>query len=86
MLLEGHRGWRNERKLDPEEGFPRGRYVMLHTLSHILIRELALECGYNAQVSERGSMQKMMESILKRESFFIQQQPILMGPLVDWSV
>ena len=48
MLLEGHRGWRNERKLDPEEGFPRGRYVMLHTLSHILIRELALECGYNA--------------------------------------
>ena len=30
-------------------------------------------------------MQKMMESILKQESFFIQQQPILMGPLVDWS-
>jgi hypothetical protein len=24
------------------------RYVMLHTLAHLVIRELALECGYNA--------------------------------------
>lgn len=44
----GHRGWRNARKLDPAEGFPGIRYAMLHTLSHLLIRELALECGYNA--------------------------------------
>jgi hypothetical protein len=47
-LLGGHRGWRNSRKLDPDEGYPGIRYAMLHTLSHLLIRELALECGYNA--------------------------------------
>jgi Domain of unknown function (DUF1998) len=48
MLLGGHRGWRNSRHLDSEEGYPGIRYAMLHTLSHLLIRELALECGYNA--------------------------------------
>lgn len=47
-LFEGHRGWRNARKLNPNEGFPGVRYTMLHTLAHLLIRELALECGYNA--------------------------------------
>ena len=48
-LQAGHRGWRNARKLDPDDGFPGIRYAMLHTLSHLLIREeLALECGYNA--------------------------------------
>lgn len=47
-LQEGHRGWRNARKLDPNEGYPGARYALVHTLSHILIRELALECGYNA--------------------------------------
>ena len=48
MLRGGHRGWRNARHLDPNEGYPGIRYAMLHTLSHLLIRELALECGYNA--------------------------------------
>jgi hypothetical protein len=47
-LLAGHRGWRTSRRLDPAEEFPGVRYAMLHTLSHLLIRELALECGYNA--------------------------------------
>jgi hypothetical protein len=44
----GHQGWRNARKLDPVEGYPGIRYAMLHTFAHLLIRELALECGYNA--------------------------------------
>lgn len=48
ILRGGHRGWRNARRLDPDEGYPGIRYVMLHTLSHLLIRELALECGYGA--------------------------------------
>ncbi|MAL96783.1 MAG: sulfate ABC transporter substrate-binding protein [Haliea sp.] len=48
MLRGGHKGWRNSRRLDPDEGYPGIRYAMLHTLSHLLIRELALECGYNA--------------------------------------
>ena len=47
-LYEGHQGWRNARKQDPDEDFPGIRYVMLHTLAHLLIRELSLECGYNA--------------------------------------
>lgn len=48
-LRGGHKGWRNSRHLcPPEEGYPGARYVMLHTLAHLLIRELALECGYNA--------------------------------------
>lgn len=47
-LFEGHKGWRNSRKLAPEVGYPRIRYAMLHTFAHLLIRELALECGYNA--------------------------------------
>ncbi|MFX7328913.1 DUF1998 domain-containing protein, partial [Acinetobacter baumannii] len=48
MLRGGHRGWRNSRHLDPDERYPGIRYAMLNTLSHLLIRELALECGYNA--------------------------------------
>ena len=47
-LEEGHQGWRNSRNLDRNLGYPGIRYVMLHTFAHLLIRELALECGYNA--------------------------------------
>jgi hypothetical protein len=48
LLRKGHKAWRNARKLNPNDGYPCIRYTMLHTLAHILIRELALECGYNA--------------------------------------
>ncbi|BCO30130.1 hypothetical protein TspCOW1_02330 [Thiohalobacter sp. COW1] len=48
MLLAGHRAWRSARGLAPDEGYPGNRYAMLHTFAHLLIRELALECGYNA--------------------------------------
>lgn len=48
MLLAGHRAWRSSRRLSPDENYPDIRYSMLHTLAHLLIRELALECGYNA--------------------------------------
>jgi len=47
-LATGHRGWRNARGLLPADGYPGIRYAMLHTFAHLLIRELALECGYNA--------------------------------------
>nr|HMS73225.1 DUF1998 domain-containing protein [Baekduia sp.] len=47
-LLEGHRLWRARRNLDPANGFPGWRYLLLHTFSHALLRELALECGYSA--------------------------------------
>lgn len=47
-LEKGHRGWRIKRGKDPATGFPGIRYVLLHTIAHLLIREFALECGYNA--------------------------------------
>lgn len=48
MIEQGHRLWRSARDLDPTVGYPGIRYTLLHTFAHLLIRELALECGYNA--------------------------------------
>jgi hypothetical protein len=69
MLQRGHQGWRNARQLDPGNGYPGIRYAMLHTFSHLLIRELALECGYNAaSIRERiysdNDLQDPMAGIL----------------------
>jgi len=49
-LYEAHRQWRQRRSLpvDEAQGWPGTRFVVLHTLAHALIRELALECGYGA--------------------------------------
>lgn len=47
-LEAGHERWRRRRNLDPYEGWREARFVLLHTLAHILINELALECGYSA--------------------------------------
>jgi len=39
---------------DATAGWPGARYIALHTLSHLLLRTIALECGYNgASISER---------------------------------
>ncbi|MYW05319.1 DUF1998 domain-containing protein [Streptomyces sp. SID3343] len=39
---------------DPMKHWPGARYIALHTLSHLLIRTIALECGYNsASLAER---------------------------------
>jgi len=39
---------------DPMHGWPGARYIVLHTLSHLLIRTIALECGYSsASLAER---------------------------------
>jgi hypothetical protein len=41
-------------EFDPLYGWPGIRYIALHTLSHLLIRAIALECGYSsASLSER---------------------------------
>lgn len=41
-------------EFDPLHGWPGARYIALHTLSHLLIRTIALECGYNsASLAER---------------------------------
>jgi hypothetical protein len=48
QFLRAHRHWRSQRKLEPSTGFPGLRYVLLHSLSHALIRQFSVECGYAA--------------------------------------
>lgn len=45
-LATGHKRWMDARK--SERPFPGGPYVLLHTLSHLLIQSLAMRCGYPA--------------------------------------
>jgi hypothetical protein len=45
-LASGHQIWIKDRKT--ERPFPGGPYVLLHTLSHLLIQALAMRCGYPA--------------------------------------
>ncbi len=45
-LAIGHQRWAEDRKL--HRPFPGGPYVLLHTLSHLLIQSLAMRCGYPA--------------------------------------
>jgi Domain of unknown function (DUF1998) len=53
-FFEAHRRWRSNRGLTPDDGFPTMRYVLLHSLSHALIRQFAMECGYTtASIRER---------------------------------
>ena len=47
QLLDGWRTWAAERHR-PEDGFPGLAYVMLHSLSHMLMTSIALDCGYPA--------------------------------------
>ena len=47
QLVEGWRAWAEERHR-PEDGFPGLAYVMLHSLSHMLMTSIALDCGYPA--------------------------------------
>jgi len=53
-LNEGYKGWRIAHHQKPDAGYLGARYYMLHTLAHLIIREFALECGYNAaSIQER---------------------------------
>jgi hypothetical protein len=47
-LRRSHQEWRRRRNLEPGAGWPGERYVLLHSLAHALINEMALECGYPA--------------------------------------
>lgn len=52
-MEEKYRAWALERGVDADD-FPGARHVLLHTLAHVLIRQLALDCGYSAaSVRER---------------------------------
>ena len=46
QLADGYEVWRRNRAT--QRPFPGGPYVLLHTLSHLLIQSLAMRCGYPA--------------------------------------
>ena len=46
QLVDGHLAWARQRS--SERHFPGGPYVLLHTLSHLLIQSLSMRCGYPA--------------------------------------
>jgi hypothetical protein len=45
-LEAGHEHWSKDRKV--KRPFPGGPYILLHTLSHLLLQSLAMRCGYPA--------------------------------------
>jgi Domain of unknown function (DUF1998) len=45
-LASGHQQWMKDRK--SQRLFPGGPYILLHTLSHLLIQSLSMRCGYPA--------------------------------------
>lgn len=52
-LAAGHRRFMESRK--SQRPFPGGAYVLLHTLSHLLVQSLAMRCGYPAiSIRERA--------------------------------
>jgi len=47
-LERGHQRWLERLKVRLQRPFPGGPYVLLHTLSHLLLQSLAMRCGYPA--------------------------------------
>ena len=45
-LAAGHYSWTDERS--SSRSFPGGAYILLHSLSHLLIQSLSMRCGYPA--------------------------------------
>jgi len=46
--------WAANRDQQVNPNFPIARYLLIHTLSHLLIRQVSLECGYSsASIRER---------------------------------
>ncbi len=70
QLRQAHVRWRERRGLDAGIGWRGHRYTLLHSLSHLLINELSLECGYSAaSIRERlycaeGAPDEAMAGIL----------------------
>ena len=47
--IQAHNSWCKLRSLNPEQvRFPGVRYILLHSFAHALMRQMAIECGYNA--------------------------------------
>lgn len=63
-LHDGHKKWAEDRKSD--RPFPGGKYLVLHTLSHLLIQSLAMRCGYPA-----SSIRERIYSDMERDRYGI---------------
>ncbi|WP_016907647.1 DUF1998 domain-containing protein [Streptomyces xiaopingdaonensis] len=65
---ENRRPHRHKGPFEPWKDWPGARYLALHTLSHLIIRTISLECGYNsASLAERiyaGSQEEPHSGIL----------------------
>lgn len=49
QAIEVHKKWCSVRSLDPNiVRFPGIRYILIHSFAHALMRQMAIECGYNA--------------------------------------
>jgi hypothetical protein len=46
-MAQIHRAWRRDHEL-PAADYPGARFVLLHSLAHMLIQGLALDCGYSS--------------------------------------
>jgi hypothetical protein len=54
QLQQAIRSWRARRGLAPAGPVPPARLVLLHTFSHLLLHQVALDCGYStASIRER---------------------------------
>jgi len=55
LFFEAHKKWCASRGIEePEKSYPGMRYILLHSFSHALMRQLSLECGYaSASIRER---------------------------------
>src|SRR5690606_385542 len=60
-LAGGHARWAKERK--SKRAFPGGPYVLLHTLSHLLLQSLAMCCGYPTSSPGQRLHQTMREPV-----------------------
>lgn len=48
-FLEAHQAWKTARAMpNPDAGYPGLRFALIHSFSHALMRQLALESGYSA--------------------------------------
>ena len=64
-LYQGHQAWHQRRRAQSHREFPGGPYILLHTLSHLLIQSLAIRCGYPASsIRERIYVENSKYGIL----------------------
>lgn len=63
LVREAQKNWANSRGLDSEKvRFPGMRYLLIHSFTHALMRQLSIECGYNA-----ASLKERIYSCLPEE-------------------